>query len=149
MATNMAAKKSSKKGMATKTKVAIGVGAVALAAATYYFFGPDGKKHRKDLKGWMIRMKGEVVEKMEQAKEMSESAYHTIVDTVAARYKNSGIAEADLKGFVANLKKQWKGFSASGVRKRGTAKKTAPQKKSAKSTRPAKSAAVGKAAKKR
>ncbi len=126
----MATKKASSKGMTTKSKVAIGVGAVALAAATYYFFGPDGKKHRKTLKGWMIKMKGEVIEKMEQAKEMSQDAYNKIVDTVAAGYQKSGIAEGDLRAFVANLKKQWKGFSGSGVKKKGAVSRTSAPKKS-------------------
>ncbi len=127
------ATKKTKKSMSTKAKVAIGVGtAIALAAASYYFFGPDGKKNRNKLKGWMIRMKGEIVEKMESAKEMTETAYHQIVDAVAARYKNA-VSEGDLKGFAANLKKQWKGFSASRVPKKGVVKKktAAPRKKTA------------------
>lgn len=110
--------------MSTKAKVAIGVGAtLAVAAAAYYFFGPDGKKHRKTLRGWMIRMKGEIIEKMESAKEMSEAAYHQIVDAVAARYKNA-VQEGDLQTFVTQLKKQWKGFAASSVSTKGARKKS-------------------------
>jgi hypothetical protein len=118
------ATKQKEKGMSTKAKVAIGVGAaLALAAASYYFFGPNGKKNRNKLKGWMIRMKGEIVEKMEKAKDMTESAYHNIVDAVAARYKNA-VAEGDLAGFVADLKKQWKGFARSSVSRKGASKKS-------------------------
>lgn len=132
--------------MSPKTKAAIGIGAIALAAATYYFFGPDGKKHRTTFKGWMIKMKGEVIERMEKAKDMTESLYHQIVDAVAARYRKSGIAPEDLSAFVSDLKKQWKGFAtksskatkkrpAKNAKKKSAAKKVTPAPLGARSPR--------------
>jgi hypothetical protein len=106
------------KGVSTGKVIAIGAGVVAAAALSYYFFGPEGKKNQKKLKGWMVKMKGEVLEKIESAKEMSEHAYHTIVDTVASQYAKSD-SVAEVKAFAENLKKQWKGIA-----KTATAKKT-------------------------
>lgn len=103
---------SSNKGMSASKVgglVALGAGAVALAASTYYFFGPEGKIHRKKAAGWMIKMKGEIIEKLADAEEVSESAYHNIVDSVLATYTATGkIAAPELKTFADGLKKQWK-----------------------------------------
>jgi hypothetical protein len=95
----------------TGTVVAVGAGVIALAAASYFFFGPEGKKNRNNLKGWMVKMKGEVIEKMEDAKDMSEAAYEKIVDAVAAKYAKAGkISEAEIRVFAGLLKQQWNGI---------------------------------------
>jgi hypothetical protein len=100
-----------KKNTSAKTSkgaiVAIGAGVAALAAASYYFFGPEGQKHRKMAKGWMLKMKAEVIEKIENAKEMTQSTYDTIVDTVAKKYAKN----PEIGIMVDMLKKQWKGIS--------------------------------------
>ena len=44
---------------------ALGASIAAFGAASYYFFGPKGKAHRAELKGWMLKMKAEIVEKLE------------------------------------------------------------------------------------
>ncbi len=113
-------KKNTKKGISTGSVVAIGAGVAALAAASYYFFGPQGQKHRKTAKGWMLKMKAEIVEKMEGAKEMTQSAYDTIVDTVAAKYNKYPEAAA----MVNLLKKQWKGIASSTKTGKKAVKKT-------------------------
>ena len=127
-------KKETKKkgGMSTGGMVAIGASVAALAAASYYFFGPEGQKHRKTAKGWMLKMKAEIVEKMENAKEMTQSTYDTIVDTVAKKYQKN----PEIGMMVDMLKKQWKGISNSstGAKKKvvkavkKAVKKSAPKK---------------------
>ncbi len=93
----------------TGTLVALGAGAVAIAASSYYFFGPGGKIHRKKAGGWMIKMKGEIIEKIEEAGEMTEETYHKIVDTVLASYIALGkIPTPELLAFANVLKSQWK-----------------------------------------
>lgn len=138
-------KDTQKKGMSAGGVVAIGAGVAALAAASYYFFGPEGKKNQKKMKGWMIKMKGDIVDKMEDAKDMSEAAYHNIIDTVSATYqKNKKVAATDVADYVAILKKQWRGISGSlkkPVKKtvskavKKVAKSVAPVKKAAKPAR--------------
>jgi hypothetical protein len=98
-------------GTSAGTIVAVGAGVIAVAAASYFFFGPEGKKNRHAMKGWMVKMKGEVIEKIEESKEMTEAAYEKIVDTVAAKYAKAGkISEAEIRLFAGLLKQQWKGI---------------------------------------
>ncbi|MBP6060843.1 MAG: hypothetical protein KA515_02500 [Candidatus Pacebacteria bacterium] len=92
--------------------VVIGAGVAALTAAGYFFFGPGGKKHQKKLKGWMIKMQGEVVEKMESAKEISEPVFHEIVDSVSKGYVSGGKAtQAEVIKLARELKSHWKSIS--------------------------------------
>jgi len=105
-----------------KGKLAVlGASVAALAATTYFFWGPEGKKHQKKLKGWMIRMKGEVVEKLENAREITEPMYRQIVDSVATGYVKGGkISRKEIEALVKDLKKHWKtiGRSAHSARKK-------------------------------
>lgn len=89
--------------------VGVGAGIAALSAAAYIMFGPDAKKNRKAIRGWAVKMKGEVIEKLEQAKEITEPIYHNIVDQVQAKYaKVKNIDAKELEAIVADIKKHWK-----------------------------------------
>ncbi len=129
---------------------AAGAGIVALSAAAYLIFGPEGKKHRKDLKSWMVKMKAEVMEKMEQAGEITGPVYEAIVNEVSDKYKSlSGIDAAALAAEAGLLKKHWK-MMQSEMRKKmaskkAPAKKAAPKKVTAKAA-PAKKAVASKKA---
>ncbi|MFA5228536.1 MAG: YtxH domain-containing protein [Candidatus Paceibacterota bacterium] len=88
--------------------VGIGVGIAAATAAAYLLFGPDGKKNRKAISGWTIKMKGEIIEKFEKAKEVTEPIYHEIVDEVSKKYsKLKNIDKEDLEAVVDDLKNNW------------------------------------------
>lgn len=103
----------------------IGVSVAAVAATTYFFFGPKGKMHQKHAKAWVIKMKGDVVEKLENAKDVTEDKYHDIVDSVAKGYaKNSKIAKSEVDLLVKDLKKHWKTISRSA---KGTGQKIKKQ----------------------
>ena len=98
-------------GKAVKLAV-LGATLAGAAAGAYFFFGPKGKKHQKDAKAWAIKMKGDVVEKLEKAGDVSESAYHGIVDAVADKYESAQKAGApEIKALAADLKKHWKAIS--------------------------------------
>ena len=89
--------------------VAASAGAIALSAAAYLLFGPEGKKHRKDLKSWMIKMKAEVMEKMEDVQELTGPAYEAIVNEVSEKYKSlKNVSADDLAKEAQALKKHWK-----------------------------------------
>jgi hypothetical protein len=143
--------------MATKKKkkdeggggFAIGLAAVAAtAAAGYFLYGKDGEKNRKKLKGWMVKAKGEAIEKIEKLKSVDEVKYHAIIDSVGKKYcKAKNIDNEDVEALMADLKKHWakiqkdiepakkkaKTTAKKAVHKaaKKVAKKTAPQRKPA------------------
>jgi hypothetical protein len=43
-------------------------------------------KNRKAVKGWMLKAKGEILEKLEQTKDINEEKYHKIVDSATKKY---------------------------------------------------------------
>ena len=93
--------------------LAVGAGVAALAAVGYFFFGPNGQKNIKKTKGWMIKFKGDVVDKLENAKEVTEDKYHSIVDSVASVYtKNNKATKEEVADLVKDLKKHWKAISS-------------------------------------
>ncbi len=92
----------------------LGVSLAGLAAGAYFLFGPKGKKHQKHAKAWVIKMKGDVVEKLESAKEITEPIYRSIIDTVAAEYnKKVKDGQQDIAEIVEDLKSQWKNLTKS------------------------------------
>lgn len=100
-------KKSSGNGLAIAAGIA-GLTAAAIAGG-YFFYGKDGKKHRKNIKAWSIKAKGEVLEKLEKAKDLSEDVFHDAVNTTTAKYKSvKNVTSDELEAFAKDLKKHWK-----------------------------------------
>ena len=64
----------------------LGASVAGLAATTYFFFGSKAKAHQRYAKAWAIKMKGDVVGKLETGREITESMYHEIIDSVAKEY---------------------------------------------------------------
>lgn len=93
----------------TKRNIAIGAGVATLAATGYLLFGPDGKKNRKITQDWMMKMKGEVVEKMDSIKDATKNTYYDVVDKIAETYTTL-TDKKDVDKFVKELKSQWKLF---------------------------------------
>lgn len=96
-----------------KVSAGAAVGAVAsiaaLTAAAYILFGPDAQKNRKAIRGWAVKMKGEIIEKFEKAKELTEPTYHRIVDEVSAKYaKAKNVDQAELAAIIADIRRHWK-----------------------------------------
>ncbi len=125
----------------TKRKIAKksgdGLGLVALAAATaagvYFLYGSkNAVKNRKKIKGWTLKAKGEVLEKMETMKNINEADYKRIVDTVAKKYKKlKTVNSKEAESLAKELKAQWKEISKD-VSPKQTAKKKKTVVKSAK-----------------
>src|SRR3989344_7290819 len=96
--------------------VVIGAGiaaAVAAAAGVYFLYGSkNAVKNRKLVKGWMLKAKGEVLEKLEGLSEVSEQVYHKIVREVADKYQAAkNIDKKDIEEFVKELKSHWKSIA--------------------------------------
>lgn len=122
------------KGVGAKQVIGVGVGVAALSAAAYLLFGPNGKKNRKTIKGWAVKMKGEIIEKFEETRELTEPVYNEIIDKVQQKYaKIQSIDKKELEETVAEIKKNWKA-----IKKGAMPKKTVKTKIVKKATKTAK-----------
>ncbi len=122
--------------MDNREMAAVGAGIAAIAAGAYFFFGPDGSKHQKKMKGWMVKMKGDVLEKLEDAIDVTEPIYNDIVDSVARTQAVAGkIPKTEIMALAIDLKKQWRTISRS---VKGTTPKRAPARRSVAKKAPAK-----------
>jgi len=123
----------------------VAAGVAALTAAGYFMLGPNGKKNQKQLKGWAIKMKGDVVEKLEKLQNVTPEVYNTIIDEVSLKYgKLKSISAEELADIATDLKKHWRAISrdlkshelkiklATGVSKKVETKKVAATKKAVK-----------------
>ncbi len=93
----------------SRKAVAVGAGIAAITGLAYMFFGPDGKKNRSRVHGWAVTMTGEILEKLEEAKEITEPVYHHVIDEVAKKYAAlKTINKEDLRHAVSEIRKQWR-----------------------------------------
>jgi len=102
-------KENTMKKKTTNKIIKAGIGLAALAAAgSYFLYGKKGAKNREVIAGWTLKMKGEVLEKMEKIKELNEDKYYKLVDAVAVRYKRvKRVSATELKHMVKELKGGW------------------------------------------
>ena len=86
----------------------IGVGLAALAGA-YFLYGKDGTKRRKKITSWMLKAKGEVLQKIEKMKDVSEETYQDAVQTVMKKYeKLKDVDKTELEALAKDLQGHWK-----------------------------------------
>ena len=110
----MATKKTETNKEGNTAKVLVGAGIVAAMAGAYFLYGSkDAAKNRKKIKGWTLKAKGEVLEKLEKVEHASKEQYEKTVDAVLGKYKT--LKNVDLKEVEAlakDLKRHWKAFQA-------------------------------------
>lgn len=83
--------------------------AAALVAGGYFLYGPEGRKHRRQVEGYLEDTKDQILERMQDAKHLTQSTYNNIVDEVlddAGVAKRYGRAQA-LK-LAQKFKRQWR-----------------------------------------
>jgi gas vesicle protein len=86
----------------------IGAGLATATIAATLLFGKNGKKNRKGLKDWSLKMKEEIIEKVQELKVVGAPVYAEIVDRVAKKYSTiKEIGQEELKQEIAMLKKEW------------------------------------------
>lgn len=95
----------------TKTGKLVGAGiglAAAAAVGTYFLYGKRGALNREKIAGWMLKMKGEVLEKLEDVKEINREAYYKMVDDTATRYARlERVGASELRHLTEELKGAW------------------------------------------
>ena len=124
-----------KKSKHTGAKVALGIGAglaIAGAAGAAWLYGTDkGKQTKKKLESWMLKAKGEVMEKIERMDDVTEKAYHKAVADVMKKYKKAkNVSTPKVVKLEKELKKHWKSLAKKV--KKPAKKKVAKKKKKAK-----------------
>lgn len=131
--------------------IALTTAAVA-ALGTFFLYGSkNAAKNRKLVKSWMLKAKAEVLEQLEQAKEITQHEYEQLVEQVVTSYASAETAtKKEVKELQVELKDLWrelakaaphsktKAKAKTGTKKKATtattkaaAKKSAPTKKSA------------------
>ena len=98
-------------------KMAIGVGIAALAAAAagaYYLYGSDkSAKNRKQIKSWMLKMKAEVMDRVEGIKDLSKETYDKTIDEVSKKYSQiKNVDQKELMQLAKRMKSHWKEIEA-------------------------------------
>lgn len=111
MATTKPKKSSGGSHLAVDIGVALAGAAVGLAGG-YFIYGKEAAKRRAAVRGWMLKAKGEILEKLEQAGEISEEKYNAIIDSVAKQYARlQSIDQKELGQMIRQLKSHWKAIS--------------------------------------
>lgn len=119
----MAKKSIAKRNLTGGQKIGIGVGVTATMLAAvggYFLYGAkDAKKNRQKAQSWMLKAKAEVLEGIENAKELTEGDYDKLVDDVMKGYKAARTASVkELSHFAGEMKENWKRIKASGPEKK-------------------------------
>jgi hypothetical protein len=112
------------------TGLGIAAAVAAAAAGAYYFYGSnDATKHRKQLKGWMVKAKGDVMEKLEGMKEVTKDTYEKAVNDVMKKYeKVKNASPEELTALAKQLHGHWKSISGSLAKKPAARKKVSAKK---------------------
>ena len=86
-----------------------GIGLAAITAAgAYFLYGEKNARNRERVYSWALKMKGEVLGKIESMKKIDRETYLRMVDKVAARYaKMDSISAAELQHLTVEMKNAW------------------------------------------
>lgn len=132
-----------------KLEIGVGLTAAAVAAAGAYFLygSKNAAKNRKAVKSWALKAKAEVLEKLEDAKEMTEEEYQELVQAVAGTYQGvKNATKGDIKEFKSEMMEHWEAIAKVAAPKKKAVKKAV--KKAAKTAKKATKKATKKVAKK-
>lgn len=108
----MTAKKVAKNELSTGAKAGIGIGltAAALGAAAAYFLvgSKNAPQNRKKVKGWTLKAKGEVLEALEKAQQITAEEYSELVDTATKAYGTvKEASKGEIKDFKNEMLEHW------------------------------------------
>ena len=95
--------------MKTRDRVmGVGLEMAVAAAGAYFLYGNRAAENRARIKGWALKLKGEVLEKMESMKEVDRQAFEALVERTAARYgRVKRVSASELKHVTKELKNAW------------------------------------------
>ncbi len=124
-------KQESHGGISTGVKVGAGIAlAAAAVAGAYFLYGQNGAKNRKKVRGWALRMKGEILEGIENTAELTQAAYGRLVEEVAERYKSlDNVDPKELQVMIKEIKGHWASIHKQLTSKKAVSKTKAAAKK--------------------
>jgi len=103
------AENNKKNGNGFGTAMGVGMGIAALAGAYFLYGSKDAPKNRKKVKSWMLKAKGDVLARLEKAKEVNEEKYHQVLADVMTRYeKMKDVDTSELRALWKDLEGHWK-----------------------------------------
>lgn len=70
-----------------KLRAGLGLAAVATAATAYYFFGKNGKTHRKTAAAWAVKAKREAAAELKKLRNLTSENYSKTINKVVAKYQ--------------------------------------------------------------
>ncbi len=107
--------------------LAAGIGAVAAIAGAYFMYGSKkAAKNRKAVKSWLFKAKADVLEKLEDAQDMTKRDYEKLVDVVGAAYKDvKDVSKTELADFKREMKGHWDEIEKATAPKKKAVKKAA------------------------
>lgn len=93
-----------------KSSKGLGLAVIAAtAAASYFLYGKNGSNNRQKVKGWMLKAKGEALEKIEKMRDIDEEKYYEVLSKVEQKYSNmKNIEPSDVQALVGDMRKHWK-----------------------------------------
>lgn len=128
----MATKKSKDNGLSGGEKVGIGVAlttAAVAAAGAYFLYGsPNAKQNRKKVRGWALKAKGEVLEVLEKAGNMTTEEYQAAIEKIASGYsKLQTVSKPEIDAFKKEMMSYWKQIASDSMKRgaKGSAKRAA------------------------
>jgi hypothetical protein len=121
-----AASSAEKKGNAAAVGVGLGAAAVAAAGAFFLYGSKNAAKNRKQVKSWALKAKAEVLEKLEDASEMTQKEYEDLIKSVSGAYAGAkNASKKDLVEFSKEMKDHWKQIEKAAAPLKKTTKATA------------------------
>ena len=84
--------------------------ATAAAAGAYWFFGSkDAKKHRTEIKSWMLQARADVMDAVSKLKDIDRDTYLNIVDRVMQSYATieGGLKTPQMLALASDLRGAW------------------------------------------
>lgn len=124
--TKSAASPAEKNNKVVATGIGLGAAAVAAAGAFFLYGSKNAAKNRKQVKSWALKAKAEVLEKLEDASEMTHKEYDDLIKSVAQAYAGAkNASKKDLVEFSKEMKDHWNAIEKAAAPLKKTTKATA------------------------
>lgn len=99
----------------TKSKIgkgaAMGTAVLAAVAGSYYLYSKFDDKQKSKVKSWAFRLRADVLDELENMKDVSQKAYDDAVDVASTKYaKLKNVDTDELKLLAKEMKKHWGGI---------------------------------------